>query len=132
MLSKAIPLGLLAAMLTLPTPASAETPAVDTSANVVVQVVIQTPPGFPRERIVEGFRKAVPQYAQVPGLVRKYFTITDTGFGGTYLFASRQAAESWFNPAWRQKATATYGSAPVVTYYDAPVQVDGRNPAGKP
>lgn len=132
MFSKAAPLGLLGAALALSSAVRADPPEADTAANVVVQVVIQTPPGFPRERIVEGFRKAVPQYAQVPGLVRKYFTITETGFGGTYLFATRQAAENWFNPAWRQKATATYGSAPVVTYYDAPVQVDGRNPAGKP
>jgi hypothetical protein len=104
----------------------------NTSAHVVVQVVVQTPPGVSREAIVQGFQNAVPTYAAVPGLIRKYFTVTDTGFGGTYLFASRQAAESWFNAAWRQRVIATYGSAPVVTYFDAPVQVDGRNPTGAP
>lgn len=106
--------------------------AVNTAAHVVVQVVVQTPPGISREAIVQGFQNAVPTYAAVPGLIRKYFTVTDSGFGGTYLFVSRQAAENWFNAAWRQRVIATYGNAPVVTYFDAPVQVDGRNPAGAP
>jgi hypothetical protein len=98
------------------------------SGPVAVVVSIPIPPGVSREQTVAGMQKAVPQYQALPGLARKYFTLSDDGkFGGIYLWNSRAEAQAWFSDAWRAKATATYGAAPQVTYFDAPIVIE--NPA---
>lgn len=98
-------------------------PAVKASPVTVV-VNVPTPPGAPRALIEGGIRKSVQQYRQVPGLLRKYFTIGEGTFGGVYLFASRAAAERWFNDAWHKRVIATDGRDGTVTYYDVPVVLD--------
>lgn len=103
-------------------PAVAETPA---AIPVTVVVTIPTPPGVTRARIEAGIKAAVPQYAKLPGLIRKYFTVNDTGFGGVYLFRSRAAAEAWFNPAWHARVKSSYGTEGDVRYFDVPVITDG-------
>ena len=71
-------------------------------------------------------QQSVPQYQSLPGLARKYFTLSEDGkFGGIYLWRSRAEARAWFSDAWRAKAAATYGSAPQVSYFDAPIVMDG-------
>jgi hypothetical protein len=93
---------------------------------VAVVVNIQLPPGFTREKAVAAMQKTVPQYQALPGLARKYFTLSDDGkFGGIYLWKSRAEAQAWFSDAWRAKATATYGAAPEVAYFDAPIVIVG-------
>jgi hypothetical protein len=68
----------------------------------------------------------VPQYQRLPGLIRKYFTLSDDKlFGGVYLFRTRAEAQAWFSDAWRAKSLTTYGVAPTVTYYNAPILLDG-------
>jgi heme-degrading monooxygenase HmoA len=100
--------------------APAETP-------VAVVVTIPIPPQAPRPYIIGKFKEAIPQYEQAPGLIRKYFTLSDDNkFGGIYLWKSRAAAQAWFNAAWKTKAVATYGVEPSVTYFDAPVIIDGK------
>ena len=94
------------------------------ASPVAVVVNVPTPPGAPRTLIEGGIRKSVPQYRQVPGLLRKYFTIGEGNLGGVYLFASRAAAEGWFNNAWHKRVIATYGRDGTVTYYDVPVVLD--------
>jgi hypothetical protein len=112
----------LAVLLTLASPAAlAQSPA---DKPVAVLVVVKTPPGVTRPMIEKGFEQAAPTYRQVAGLIRKYFTVNDTGFGGMYLWTSRRAAEAWFSAAWRAKAKATYGSDPEVSWFDAPVLID--------
>lgn len=93
---------------------------------VAVVVNIQIPPGFTREKAVAAMQKTVPQYQALPGLARKYFTLSDDGkFGGIYLWKSRAEAQAWFSDAWRAKVTATYGTAPEVTYFDAAIVIAG-------
>jgi len=94
------------------------------ASPVTVVVNVPAPPGAPRALIEAGIRKSVPQYRQVPGLLRKYFTIGEGTFGGVYLFASRAAAETWFDDAWHKRVVATYGRDGTVTYYDVPVVLD--------
>jgi hypothetical protein len=93
---------------------------------VTVVVAITTPPGATRAIIEGGMTKAIPLYEKIPGLIRKYFTIGDTSFGGVYLWRNRAAAQAWFSDAWRAKAKATYGSDPQVTYYDVPIVLEGK------
>ena len=95
---------------------------------VAVVVTIPLPPQAPRDFIIGKFREAVPQYEQVPGLIRKYFTLSDDRkFGVIYLYKSRAAAEAWFNEAWKARTLATYGPGASVTYFDAPVVIEGKN-----
>lgn len=97
-----------------------------TPSPVVVVVNVPIPPGLSRDRVVGAMRQTVPQYEAMPGLTRKYFTLSDDGrFGGVYLWRSRAEAQAWFSDAWRKKSLATYGVAPEVTYYDAPIVIAG-------
>lgn len=123
---------LFALAMMLPAVASAQGATPPTSASssqVAVHVAIATPAGAPRAAIEGGMAKSAPIYAKVPGLVRKYFIIGQGDFGGIYLFRDRASAQAWFNDGWRAKAAATYGSQPVVTYFDVPLVVD--NAGGK-
>ena len=115
--------------LAIAAPAFAEAPGASTL--VATLVVVQTLPGVTRARIEEGFVKAVPTYQKVPGLLRKYFTVNDTGFGGMYLWKDRASAEAWYSPAWRARGKAAYGVEPQVTYFDSPVQIDNTGGGGR-
>lgn len=99
-----------------------------TQVPVTVVVSIATPPGATRAQIEAGMAKSVPLYANMPGLIRKYFTIGEGSFGGVYLWKNRAAAQAWFTDAWKAKAQATYGSAPQIAYCDVPIQLDGKRP----
>lgn len=111
----------------LASPAHAKGPKTDAAPAampVAVVVEIPLPAQVPRAAVEVAIREAVPQYRQVPGLLRKVFTIGAGTFGGLYLFANRAAAEAWFSPAWSAQVRATYGAEPRVTYADAPTLVD--------
>ena len=114
---------LFAITLTLPAAVLAQA-ASPTSSQVAVHVAVTTPGGAPRALVEGGMVRSAPSYAKVPGLIRKYFTIGQSDFGGVYLFKDRAAAQAWFNDGWRAKTAATYGSQPIVTYYDVPLVVD--------
>jgi len=80
------------------------------------------PPGIDRARLVAEFKAAVPTYQRVPGLLRKYFTVSDDGrFGGIYLWASAASAEAWFSPAWHERVRKTYGVDAAIEWFDAPI-----------
>ena len=117
-------------------PASSATsspPATTTSGPVAVVVSIPLPSGIPREKAIAAMQKSVPQYQALPGLARKYFTLSDDGrFGGIYLWNSRAEAQAWFSDGWRAKAAATYGAAPEVTYFDVPIVLETGAAATKP
>ncbi|MBX9729860.1 MAG: hypothetical protein K2X59_00895, partial [Sphingomonas sp.] len=93
-----------------------------------VVVSIATPPGVTDAYLKAEFDKAVPRYQAIPGLIRKYFTIEPKRFGGIYYWSSKAAAQAWFSAAWTARAKATYGSDPVVTYYDVPLAIEGTKP----
>ncbi|MBV9078072.1 MAG: hypothetical protein JO048_11370 [Methylobacteriaceae bacterium] len=114
---------LLAAALTGPASSAwaAEPP-------VAVLVAVPTPAKATRAALETGMSKSVPEYRRVPGLLRKYFTIGSSEFGGVYLFASRAAAESWFDEGWRRRIVATYGAPASVTYLDVPIVLDNAEP----
>jgi hypothetical protein len=72
----------------------------------------------------------VPHYRNIPGMIRKYYTLGDDGAcGGMYLFETRAAAEAFFTDAWKASMAARFGDRPSVTYYDSPVIID--NAAGE-
>jgi hypothetical protein len=111
-----------AAALAVSTAALAD--EIPADAPVATIVVIKTPPGVTRTMLEAGFKQAVPVYAKIPGLLRKYFIANGDSFGGMYLWRNRAAAEAWYSDAWRAKAKATYGTEPQLTYFDSPLQID--------
>ena len=99
---------------------------VNVQGLVTTVVIAKTPPGASRAAVEEGMAKAVPSYQQIPGLLRKFFTISDGSYGGVYLWTNRAAAEAWFTPDFIAKVKARSGVEPQILYFDSPIQLDNR------
>lgn len=98
--------------------------------KVAVYVSIARPAGLTDERLTAEFTRAVPIYAQVPGLERKYFTYDETGFGGLYLFDNEASAKAHFNAAWHARVEKTYGVKASPVYFTVPAETAGGAQAG--
>jgi heme-degrading monooxygenase HmoA len=101
------------------------TAANEDSATIATLVEIPVPAGATPERLRQGFEAAVPEYRQVPGLLRKHFTVSignsPTTFGGVYLWKDQASAEAWFNAAWHARVTQTYGQDARIEWFDTPI-----------
>lgn len=96
--------------------------APDDGEGVATVVTVATPRGVTKVQIVQEFRAAVPVYQKVPGLLRKYFIVTDDGrFGGIYLWKDAGSAQRWFNDAWKDRVLKSYGSAANIEWFDTPI-----------
>jgi len=107
--------------------ASGQTAADAAASTLVVAVVkIPIPAGVTRAQVVAGMVKTIPEYEKLPGLVRKYYALSDDGkYGGVYLFENRKAAEDHFNDEWRANIVKTRGAPAEVTYFDVPIVIEG-------
>jgi hypothetical protein len=74
----------------------------------------------------EIFSSTAPKYRDVPGLIRKYYLLSeDRGTaGGVYLWRSREDAERVYTDDWRKFIAEKYGAEPSVQYFATPVVVD--------
>ncbi len=84
------------------------------------------PEGKTREELAAAFEQSAPLYRDVPGLVRKYYLVSEdlrTG-GGVYIFESRADAERVHDEVWRSRLRERMGVEPEVQYFDSPVIVD--------
>ena len=72
------------------------------------------------------FQSTAPRYQSQPGLIRKYYVLSEDGMtaGGVYLWRSRQDADALYTDEWRAFVTGKYGAAPQVVYMESPVIVD--------
>jgi len=79
-----------------------------------------------RAKAREMFATSAPKYRGVPGLVRKYYLLSENGrsVGGVYLWRTKQDAERMYSSAWRKQIEKRYGAVPSVTYFESPVIVD--------
>jgi len=98
----------------------------------MITAVVQFPirQSVTREKARELFSATAPRYREVPGLVRKYYLLSEdrSSVGGVYLWKSRADAERMYNGEWRTFIRERYGAEPTVAYFDSPVIVD--NAAG--
>jgi hypothetical protein len=109
------------------TPAQADGPSVSTL------VTLPTPAGIGKAQLVQEFQAAIPTYRAVPGLLRKYFIITEDGrFGGIYLWKDQAAAEQWFNAAWKERVRATYGTDATLEWFDTAILTPSKLAANQP
>ena len=96
----------------------------------MITVIVQFKVGDAKvEALKEAFAASVPKFQQVPGLLRKYYLLSDDGetAGGVYLWKSRADAEALYTHAWKQMLEEKYGSEPVLSYFESPVIVDNQN-----
>jgi heme-degrading monooxygenase HmoA len=100
------------------------------SRAVGTLVEIPIPPGVTRERLAAEFSAAVPRYRQVPGLLRKHFTVASNGsFGGVYLWKDEASARAWFDGSWHARVVKTYGQDAKVEWFDTPILLPSQDEA---
>jgi heme-degrading monooxygenase HmoA len=98
--------------------------------HAVVIVRIPAPWYAPNFMIRHRFAQAAPEFQRVPGLLRKYFTITDNRrFGGIYLWDTRSVADAFFSAAWHERMLKKYGTPAQVDVFDARFVVEGASSA---
>ena len=92
--------------------------------TALVQFSLPAPLSVEQARAI--FRGTAPRYLGMPGLVRKYYVLSEDGrtAGGVYLWQRRADAERVYTDEWRQFVRDKYGSAPQLSYFETPVLVD--------
>jgi hypothetical protein len=93
---------------------------------ITVIATYQLPKPITRDEARAIFLSTAPKYQGVPGLVRKYYVLSQDGnsVGGIYLWNSRAEADSMYTESWRAFVREKYGTDPSLTYLDSPVVVD--------
>ena len=86
----------------------------------------QLPAGVPLETIKNGFREVAPHFKQPPGLLRKYFLISEDGKtgGGVYLWNSMERARSFSEGVLRPMIKNKFQIEASIEYFESPVVVD--------
>jgi hypothetical protein len=89
-------------------------------------VLFDLPAGLSREAVVAGMHEVAPRWRAEPDLIRKTFVYDAERrqAGAFYLWTNREAAVRAHDDAWRQRIRQTYGSDPVVRYFETPLVVD--------
>jgi hypothetical protein len=106
-------------------PVSAEAQAAPSPAPVVAIVEIQAPWYAPDFVIRHKMRETIPEYAALPGLLFKYFSIAEGDkFGGIYLWRDAVSAHAWFSPAWFDTVLRTRGAPAHVRFFEVLHAVD--------
>jgi heme-degrading monooxygenase HmoA len=72
------------------------------------------PPHLTEPAIREQFANVAGNYLDVPGLVRKYFGLSEdaTTVIGIYLWESREDADRFYSPEWMAGVTERWGAEP--------------------
>ena len=93
---------------------------------VVAIVSFQLPQATTAADMSGAFRADAPLFQKVPGLLRKYFYVSDDGrrAGGVYMWASRADADRLYAGEWRAIVEAKFGGPPTIDFLDSPVMVD--------
>ena len=94
----------------------------------MITALLQTrlPKPVSKDEALEMFRNTAPNYQGKPGLIRKYYLLTEDGHsvGGVYLWESREFAEQVYTDEWREYVKQTFGEYPSLTYFETPLVVD--------
>ncbi len=93
---------------------------------VTAFVQFKIPVPLSREQAKEIFMSTAPKYQAAPGLIRKYYLLSEDGgtAGGVYLWRSREDAERLYTQEWKNFVREKYGSEPTIVYFHSPVVVD--------
>jgi hypothetical protein len=93
---------------------------------ITVLVQFKLPQPVTPEQARAAFLATAPTYREVPGLLRKYYVLSEDGAtaGGVYLWKSREDAARLYTQEWRTMVRERYGVEPLLTYFNSPVVVD--------
>ncbi len=94
---------------------------------MITTIVNFTPPlAITLEEATGLFEKGAGNYQIVPGLIRKYYLLSNDGStaGGVYLWESQEKADAFYNQEWFQLIEDKYHCRPVISYFQTPVIVD--------
>ncbi|MBI5568567.1 MAG: YdhR family protein [Desulfomonile tiedjei] len=93
---------------------------------ITALVQFKLPEVVTRDKAREVFSGTAPRYREVPGLIRKYYLLSEDGrtAGGVYLWKSREDAQRLYTGEWKKFILDKYGAEPSVTYFETPVIVD--------
>lgn len=92
--------------------------------TTIVQFSLPQP--MTHEAAREKFSSTAPKYTDIPGLIRKYYLLSEDGqvAGGVYLWKSRDRAEQFYTDEWKQFIKDLYGAEPSMQFFASPVVVD--------
>jgi hypothetical protein len=95
---------------------------------VVAIVSFQLPKATTAEEMSGAFKADAPMFQRVPGLLHKYFYVSDDGrrAGGVYVWASRADADRLYRGEWRAMVEAKFGGPPTIDFLNSPVMIDNR------
>src|SRR5215813_6066676 len=99
-----------------------------TDKKTMTTAIIQysLPTGAPMDAVKSGFLEVAPFFQSPPGLLRKYFLLSNDGAtgGGVYLWDSRQTAHDFSEATLRPMIKERFHVEPSITYFETPVIVD--------
>jgi hypothetical protein len=92
--------------------------------TAIVQFHLPAPIGVDEAK--QRFHATAPKYKNLPGLIRKYYLLSEDGTraGGVYLWETRAAGEAIYDGTWRARVEEVYGAAPQIDWFATPVIVD--------
>jgi len=92
--------------------------------TVIVEFPLPQPMTSAQAR--DTFLSTAPRYLGMPGLIRKYYFLSEDGrkAGGIYLWRSRDDADRVYSDEWKGFVRGKYGADPALSYLECPVVVD--------
>ena len=89
-------------------------------------VLFDVPADMTREQIVAGMRAVAPKWRANADLIRKTFVYDpeEHQTGAFYLWKNKAAALQAHGDDWHRSVLETFGSAPVIRYFQTPLVVD--------
>ena len=89
-------------------------------------VEFKLPQTLSREQAQATFRSTAPKYQGMPGLIRKYYFLSEDGkrAGGIYLWNTRADADRVYTQEWKAFVRGKYASEPSLTFLECPLVVD--------
>ena len=83
-------------------------------------------PSLNPEKVRTYYKQAVPKYKNMPGLIRKYFLLSEDGHmgGSVYLWETREQAVAFHDEEWLEFMRGKYGRRPQVTFFACQIVID--------
>ena len=87
-------------------------------------VLFKSPPRMDRAAVLEDAKHTIPRWRANADLIRKHYVLSDDGYGGVYIWPSKEAAQKGHDAEWRESVRKRTGSEPVIRYFDLLMVVD--------
>jgi len=108
------------------------TPADVDSSSVATLATSPVPAGSDRHQMARQFQSALVADRQIPGLMRRYFVVTDQGrFGHISQWRDMASAQQWFNGT-KDSHARSPGSDATVEWFDTPILLPSSLLANQP